>query len=484
MKLNLKRLFARSMTGGPELVQSLTSPSPRSAQRKMLLVTLAAILAIVGALAGGYYFAMRPITLRIAVGPANSDDIKVVQALTQAFTHAHSQVRLRPMQTDGASASAQALADGKADLAIIRGDLDVPKNAQAVATLRKNVAVLWVPPAAKGKGKKAGAKITKIPQLSGHRVGVVGRTEANVNLLKVILQQYGVDPGKVEIVQFPANEAAEAIRNQKADAYLAAGPVNSKITADAIAASVRDGGTPRFLAIDSAEAIAQNHPAYEASEIPAGAFGGSPARPEEEIKTISFSHHIVARRGLSESTVAAVTRQLFAIRQTLKTDFPLAAKIETPDTDKDAVIPAHPGAAAFVDGEEKTFLDRYSDFIWWGLMGLSAMGSAGAWFAGYLKKDERNNNSSLRERLLDMLAAARHSDSTDELDQMQAEADGILRDTLHCFEHGAIEQGALTAFNIALEQFHNAVADRKALLMSMPQNLQRAGAQFRATGIL
>ena len=472
------------MTGGPELVQSLTSPSPRSAQRKMLLVTLAAILAIVGALAGGYYFAMRPITLRIAVGPANSDDIKVVQALTQAFTHAHSQVRLRPMQTDGASASAQALADGKADLAIIRGDLDVPKNAQAVATLRKNVAVLWVPPAVKGKGKKAGAKITKIPQLSGHRVGVVGRTEANVNLLKVILQQYGVDPGKVEIVQFPANEAAEAIRNQKADAYLAAGPVNSKITADAIAASVRDGGTPRFLAIDSAEAIAQNHPAYEASEIPAGAFGGSPARPEEEIKTISFSHHIVARRGLSESTVAAVTRQLFAIRQTLKTDFPLAAKIETPDTDKDAVIPAHPGAAAFVDGEEKTFLDRYSDFIWWGLMGLSAMGSAGAWFAGYLKKDERNNNSSLRERLLDMLAAARHSDSTDELDQMQAEADGILRDTLHCFEHGAIEQGALTAFNIALEQFHNAVADRKALLMSIPQNLQRAGAQFRATGIL
>jgi len=98
----------------------------------------------------------------------------VVQALTQAFTHAHSHVRLRPMQTDGATASAQALTDGKADLAIIRGDLEVPKNAQAVATLRKNVAVLWVPPAAKGKGKKADPKITKIQQLSGHRIGVVG----------------------------------------------------------------------------------------------------------------------------------------------------------------------------------------------------------------------------------------------------------------------------------------------------------------------
>jgi TRAP transporter TAXI family solute receptor len=449
-----------------------------------MFITLAGILAVVGTLAGGYYFAMRPVTLRIAVGPTNSDDIKVVQALTQAFSHAHGQVRLHPMQTDGAAASAQALAEGKADLAIIRGDLEVPKNAQAVATLRKNVAVLWVPPAAKGKGKKAGSKITKIAQLSGHRIGVVGRTPANVNLLTVILQQYGVDPNKVDIVQFPAGEAADAIRNQKADAYLAAGPVNSKITADAIAASTRDGGAPTFLAIDSAEAIAQNHPMYESAEIPAGAFGGSPGRPDEEVKTISFAHHIVARKGLSEATVAAFTRQLFAIRQTLMAEFPLAAKIETPDTDKDAVIPVHPGAAAYVDGEEKTFLDRYSDFIWWGLMGLSAMGSAGAWFAGYLKKEERSNNSSLRERLLDMLGAARRSDSTEELDQMQTEADDILRETLQCFEHGAIEEGALTAFNIAIEQFHNAVADRKALLMSMPQNLQRANVALRASGTM
>ena len=477
-------MFARSMTGDPNLVGPPVPPSPRPAKQKMMLITLAGILAVVGALAGAYYFAMRPVSLRIAVGPENSDDIKVVQALTQAFAHAHSLIRLRPMQTDSAAASAQALGEGKADLAIIRGDLEVPKNAQAVATLRKNVAVLWVPPAAKAKGKKAVPKITKIPQLADHRIGVVGRTQANVNLLKVILAQYGIDPNKVEIVQFPASEAADAIHNQKADAYLAAGPINSKITADAIAASARDGGTPTFLAIDSAEAIAQNHPAYESYDIPAGAFGGSPAKPENEVKTIGFSHHIVARKGLSESTIAAFTRQLFAIRQQLMSEYPLAAKIETPDTDKDAVIPVHPGAAAFIDGEEKTFLDRYSDYIWWALMALSATGSLGAWFASYLKKDERNINSSLRDRLLEMLAKARQSDSTEELDQMQAEADDILRETLHCFENGAIEEGTLTAFNIALEQFHNAVADRKALLMSMPQSLQRAGAQFRAAGTL
>ena len=477
MKLSLKRLFGRSMTGGLDLAEAPTPPSPRSSARKTALVSLALVLAIIGALVGGYYFAMRPVTLKIAVGPANSDDLKVVQALTQAFAQHKNYVRLRPIQTDGATASADALAENKVDLAIVRGDVDVPKNAQAVATLRKNVVVLWSVP---GKGKKKGAKITKIAQLAGHRVGVVGRTQANVNLLKVILQQYGVDPAKVEVIQFPANEAAEAIKTQKADAYLAAGPVNSKITSDVIAASAKDSGTPTFLAIDSADAIAQNHPVYEASEIPAGTYGGSPDRPDDEVKTISFSHHIVARKAVSDTTIAAFTRQLFAVRQQLVAEFPMAAKIETPDTDKDAVIPVHPGAAAFVDGEEKTFLDKYSDYIWWTLMALSAMGSIGAWFAGYLKKDERDNNSHLRDRLFDLIAAARKSETTEELDQMQTEADEILRDTLRCFDHGAIEEGGLTAINIVLDQFHSAVADRKAVLFAMPQSLQRTGAQFRA----
>lgn len=108
----------------------------------MTMITLAGTLAIVGAVSAAYYFAMRPVTLRIAVGPPNSEDVKVIQGLTQAFARQHNYVRLRPVPTEGAVASATAIANQTADLAVIRGDLEVPKNAQAVATLRKNVAVL------------------------------------------------------------------------------------------------------------------------------------------------------------------------------------------------------------------------------------------------------------------------------------------------------------------------------------------------------
>ena len=376
---------------------------------------------------------------------------------------------------------------GHADLAVVRGDLKLPKDAQAVATLRKNVVAIWVPtapappetkavkgkkaaPAKAAKGEKAD-KIEKISDLAGHKVGVIGRSQSNVNVLRLILQQYGVPAEKVEIIQFAPTEVNEAVRGNKADAFIAVGPTNSQITTDAVAATARDGATPAFLPIDLADSIESQYPIYDATEISPGAFGNVPPRPEESVKTISFNHHIVARKVLSDTTVTAFTRQLFSLRQALIAENSAAARIEVPDTDKDAAIPVHPGAEAYVDGEERTFMDRYSDLIWWTILGMSLLGSAGAWAASYLKKDERTNNSSLRERLLEMLSQARKAASHEELDEMQQEADEILRDTLDCYEYGAIEAGTLTAFQIALEQFHNAVADRRLFLATDPAPL-------------
>ncbi|ABD04812.1 TRAP transporter solute receptor, TAXI family [Rhodopseudomonas palustris HaA2] len=467
--MDFKRLFARSMDE-PEPVDPLLHMSARPVRRKTTLISLAAILALVGAISAAYYFAMRPTTLKIAVGPQASDDLRLIQALAQAFSRERNIVRMRPIVTDGPAASAAALKSDTTDLAVIRGDLPVPRNARSVAVLHKNVAVLWAPgrPASGKRRKAAVAGVTTITQLVGKRVGVIGRTEANAGLLAVILRQYGIDPAKVESVQLTAADVAEAVRTGKADAFLAAGPLNSKVIGEALAATASSGREPVFLGIDSSEALAANHPSYESASIPAGAFGGAPARPGDDVKTISFSHYIVARDGVSDATIASFTQQLFTARQTVMTENPLAAKIETPDTDKDAVIPVQAGAAAYVDGEQRSFLDRYSDLIWFSLMGLSATGSLGAWFASYLRKDERNTNASQRDRLLDMLAAARRCDAQDELDAMQTEADAILRDALNCYENGAIDSAALTAFSIALEQFHNAVVDRKMLLAAIP----------------
>jgi TRAP-type uncharacterized transport system substrate-binding protein len=495
MKPILRRLFATTyVTGEPiDITPSAQKPeAEKTSQRSATMIVIAVILAAMFASAAGIYIFVRPTTLRIAVGPKDSDDARIIQTVAQTFARERGSVRLRVVVTDGAIQSASALDNNNADLAVVRGDLALPKDAQTVAILRKNVVVLWVPaPAQKSepskpsdKGAKDGAKktpasekasgkaakpdtpakpIEKIEDLAGRSVGIIGRTKGNLDLFNLILAQYGVASDKVKILQFPVSEAADAIRNAKADAFLAAGPVSSRVTLDAIAASSRFG-VPQFLAIDAADAIAASRPIYEATEISEGAFGSAPLRPEEAVKTIGFAHYVVARKSLSEQTVTDFTRALFSARQSISSEIS-NAKIEAPDTDKDAAIPAHPGAAAYIDGDEKTFFDRYSDLLYWGLILLSGAGSVGAWFASYLKRDEANASINKRSRLLEIIRLARAAQSAEELDQLQDEADTILQATLDAYEDGAVSEGGLAAFSLALEQAHAAIADRRAMRM-------------------
>jgi TRAP transporter TAXI family solute receptor len=456
------------------------SETPRSRRRKnSALLLLAAGLFLFTAVTGASYLLLRPITLRIAVGPPGSDDQKLIQGLAQALARDGSSVRLAPITTEGAAESVVLLKAGNTDLAVTRADLDLPANAEAVAILRKNFVVLWSPSglAPKGSKKEPTPKIKDISGLAGHRVGVIGRTQANITLLRVILTESGVDADKVATTQFGTNQISEMAHDPTIDAFMAVGPLDSKVTSDAIAATARARGEPKFLPIDVSEAIAQKHPLYESEEIPGSSFSSSPARPDDKVETVSVNHLIVAPHTLSETAVGTFTRELFAVRQTLGREFHGALNIEKPDTDKDAALPAHPGAAAYIDGTERTFLEKYSDYMWGGLLLLSGIGSGLAWLRHYLKRDEREQNTQHREKLLATISRVRAVDSLDQLAVMQREVDDILRETLECYDDGAIEEGDLSAFGLVLQQFHHAVVERRAAIDVAAPDLPRMRAR-------
>jgi TRAP transporter TAXI family solute receptor len=450
--------------------------SRRRRQRKgYALLILAAGIFLFGVAAGSLYLFLRPNTLRIAVGPPNSDDQKLVQTLAQIFARERSPIRLAPITTDGAAESIALFAVGKTDLAVARGDLSLPADAESVLILRKNVVVLWAPSGlpAKGSKRKPAPKVKSIDELAGRRIGVIGRTQANVTLLRVVLTESGVDADKVAVTQFAVNQIAEMARDTSLDAYMTVGPLDSKITRDAIAATAAGRGDPKFLPIDVSETIAQKHPLYESEEIPASIFSSSPARPEDKIETVSVNHLIIAPRTLSDTKVGAFARQVFNVRQQLARELPGAPKIEKPDTDKDAALPAHEGAAAYFDGNERTFLEKYTDYIWGIILLLSGLGSAGAWLRHYWRGDEREAYETHRDDLLGLIFRARRAESPEALSDMQGRADEVLREALNCFEDGAIEEGDLAAIGLALEQFHRAVADRRTTLGTEAPDLPR-----------
>jgi hypothetical protein len=81
-----------------------TSDAARRRRRRSntLLLVLAVGFLIFGAAAGALYYALQPVTLRIAVGPPGSDDRKVIQATAGAFASESKTVRLSLITTDGA----------------------------------------------------------------------------------------------------------------------------------------------------------------------------------------------------------------------------------------------------------------------------------------------------------------------------------------------------------------------------------------------
>ena len=461
--------------------------------RHTSLVILAGLLLCGGLVAVAYYFANQPTELKIAVGPPNSEDARVVQALAAQFARDRTGTRLSiDVLTGGPPEAAAAIDKGKADLAVVRRDAGMPKEGQVVAILRKNVVVFIVPsaeqPAKPAKGKKAASKakpIEKLEQIVGRRLGVVGRSPRNIEVLKVILRQYGIAPDKIAIlsseeiakpnakdkisvVQFDPNNVSQAIRDSNVDVIMSVGPVGSPITADAITAATRGKEPPTFLPIMASEAIAEREPVYESSEIKAGAFGGSPPRPEESVETIEVHHYVVARKSLSEEIVADFTKHLFASRQALTAELPSAAKIEKPDTDKDAAVPVHPGAAAYIDGELKNFFDRYSDMFYLGVMLLSFVGSGLAGLLSYNKADDRVRRLNTLERLLEIAKSARTAESIQALDELQAEIDAIQTGMIREVEASALDETAMMAYTLSTERAEQTVAARRATLQSQP----------------
>jgi len=417
--------------------------------RRIWLIILAGGFALAGLTTFLVQYYAQPTTLRIAVGPPKSEDARLIGAIAGQLCRDRASVRLRVVETPGPEEAAAGIDKNQADLAVVRRDLAMPTTGQAVAILRRQVAVIVAMP---------GTGIEKIADLAGRKIAVIGRGRANSTLLDTILLQYDIH--QVQAVPIDPEDISAAAR-EGVEVIFATGSLTGRVLTEAVAIASR-GGTPTFLTIDESEAIAQRYPVYEAKEIVAGAFGAS--KPPETIETIGSAHYIMARKSLDEDVVGEIARLLLAARPILAAEFPAINQMEGPETDKDAQVAVHPGAAAYYDGEQKTFFDRYGDMVYWIVMLMSLVGSGAAALAGYARAGDRGQRLVLLNRLLDMMKTARQADSLELLEQLEAEADEILLTAVAEAEKHNLDQSSMAAYSLALDQLRAAIGDRRAAL--------------------
>src|SRR5256884_5661641 len=320
--------------------------------RFVLLVGIVGLVSGASLIAYRYY--TRPVTLSVAVGSIDGEAAKAMSAIAGRLVSTNAPVRLNVVDSGTALGAAKAFSDGKVDLAVVRGDVGDLSKAQAVVVMSHVVALVIAPP---------GSTIDSMDKLKGRRVGVLGG-DANTKIVDVLSKEYGLDRAKV-FKDIAVPDARRAIQSKEVSALLVVIPLAEKYLS--LMKGVFQQGPKALLVlvpIDSAAAIAQTERAYESFDVPKGTLRGAPPVPDDDLTTLRTSLYLVAHKKLGNDLVTSLTKALLAARRDLIGELPILAQVTAPDTDPNAYLPVHPGAAAVYNSTTQSFMDEYGNWIY------------------------------------------------------------------------------------------------------------------------
>src|SRR3984957_9647024 len=269
--------------------------------RFVLLVGAACLVA--GACLLGYRYYTRPVTLSVAVGSIDGEAAKAMSAIASRLVATDAPVRLKVIDSGTAFGAAQTFSAGKADLAVVRGDVGDLSQARAVVVVSHVVVLVIAPP---------GSAIDGIDKLKGRRVGVIGG-DANSKVVDVLSKEFGLDRAKVfKDIALP--DARRALQSKDVAALLVVIPLAEKYLS-LVREFFQQGAKalPVLVPIESAAAIAQAERAYESFDVPKGTLRGSPPVPEDDLTTLRASLYLVANKKLSADLITSLTLTIMKV---------------------------------------------------------------------------------------------------------------------------------------------------------------------------
>lgn len=402
-----------------------------------------------------YRWYSRPVTMSIAVGSFDGEAPKVIHAVASRLAATNAPVRLNVVETTGPLESANAFSSGKTDLAVVRGDVGDLSEAQAIVVLAQAVAFLVAPP---------GSPITEMSGLRRVAVGVVGG-ETNQKIVSVLVREYGLDRANVTFKNVAPADARRALETKEVRAALFVLPLTEKYLSLVRGLFPQNAkAAPVLIPIESAEAIAEKERAYESFDIPKGTLRGAPPVPDDDVTTLKVSFYLVANKKLGNDLIAGFTQAFMSARRDLLGELPILAQVKAPDTDPGAYLPVHPGAAEFYNGNQQSFLDKWSNAIFLAPMALGALASvlAAAW--QFLRSGELKAKDAGLDALYALGRMIRHAETEAALSDIENQIDEILRAQRARAATG--DENALDAatLNVAAHRLENLIHDRRAAL--------------------
>jgi TRAP-type uncharacterized transport system substrate-binding protein len=427
----------------------------RSNRQQVLLFAALTLILTIATVWGGRIWLRNSETLIFAVGDANNLEARFAARLATVLKNNNSRLRLKIVpNADSAKALAQ-FDHRQADLAVLRTDAKVPPRARALAILEHDVLLLLSP------GNK---KIKSLAELKKKKIAVLADGDNAAAFVRNLLE--------IADSSDAASRVQTAPPNSTLDKLFASGGYGAVIAIAHASTIVKDKRYEQYArrggftvnAIDESKALARRNPGISEETLATGMLSSAPAIPDDDLDTIGLQWLLVAQSRMSTTTAGDLARTIYENKAELALEDGFASRIEPADTDKDAFIVAHQGAAEYINDDTKSFMDRYSDLLYLGAAALSVIGSI---FAGIYTKITRiapEKASELATAILDIGERMEHATSMDALDALQDELEAILRGAVIGLRDGTISRDGLDTFKLGYEFVRDELAMRRESL--------------------
>jgi TRAP-type uncharacterized transport system substrate-binding protein len=424
----------------------------RSNRQQMLLFVALTLILTIATVWGGRIWLRNSETVVFAVGDANSLEARFAAKLATVLKNNSSKLRLK-IVTNADSAKALAQFDRRqADLAVLRTDAKVPPRARALAILEHDLLLLISP------GSK---KIKSLAALKKKKIAVLADGDNSATFVRNILDISDSSDATSRVQMAPPGSTLDKI--------FASGGYGAAIAIAHASTIVKDKRFEQYAkrggftvnAVDESKALARRNPGISEETVATGMLSSAPAIPDDDLDTIGLQWLLVAQSRMPTTTAGDLARTIYENKAALALDDGFASKIEPADTDKDAFVVAHQGAAEYINDDTKSFMDRYSDLLYLGAGALSVIGSI---FAGLYTKVTRiapEKASELATAILDIGERIEHANSLDSLEVLQDELEGILRGAVIGLRDGTISTDGLDTFKLGYEFVRDEIGMRR-----------------------
>ena len=409
------------------------------------------IFLIVLAVGAALAYWLVPNKLVIAVGDSDLDEPRIVQLLVDTLAKDNAHVRLTVLRTTGSTQSAQALAKGQAQLAVVRSDQTLVAGASSIASLHRFYPVVFTKPE---------NRIKKLTDLKGKKIGIRGEDETNTKLAIQLLAHVGLQENDYQLVRMQRGEQANNARLGLIDAYFGVSSDNLKTRANLNdTLSQAWGNKMVVITFEDATVLAQRIRGLEEGKIPKGFYGGAPAKPNEDMDSIMLSNRIIAGEKISPSTAVTLTKALISLRDKRQADTPEVLSIQEPARNV-PTLPVHPGTLQLIEGLYQPWLDRYINHIFVGLATLGALGSILTTLTSRRRRESRDQSINDVHALLGLRDHISQSTSSEAVYKHLGEVNRIFQDALIARAEGHISPGSLSLIESAVAYCQHAAENK------------------------